>query len=165
MKSTCNITIKTGPAITHGFERSIADMYFIPIGLFVKSGALSVLWKTVGKTASDFSSITWTNFIFANLLPVTIGNIFGGAVMVGLVYWFIYLLKGLSQNPIDCSWWMKKDWKRVPGIKIISFSLHGTFEKQIFRTQLKTVPNLKQQQCASRMRIEWHRCQTDFEWE
>jgi formate transporter len=74
-------------------------MYFIPIGLFIKSGAPSVFWETVGKTALDFSTITWTNIIFANLLPVTIGNIFGGAVMVGLVYWFIYLRKGLVAKP------------------------------------------------------------------
>jgi formate/nitrite transporter len=81
--------------VAAGFEHSIANMYFIPLGLFVKSGAPSVFWQTVGKTAADFSGITWTNFIFANLLPVTLGNIFGGAVMVGLVYWFIYLRKGL----------------------------------------------------------------------
>ena len=35
--------------------------------------------------------LTWGNFFIANLLPVTIGNIIGGAVMVGLVYWFVYL--------------------------------------------------------------------------
>lgn len=81
--------------VASGFEHSIANMYFIPIGLFIKRGAPSVFWEAIGKTASDFSSITWTNFIFANLLPVTIGNIFGGSVMVGLIYWFIYLRKGL----------------------------------------------------------------------
>ena len=53
-----------------------------------------MFWETIGKTASDFADLTWTNFIFTNLLPVTIGNIFGGAVMVGLIYWFIYLRKG-----------------------------------------------------------------------
>ena len=81
--------------VAAGFEHSIANMYFIPIALFVKSGAPSVFWETVGRTASDFSGITWTRFVFANLLPVTIGNVFGGSVMVGLIYWFIYLRKGL----------------------------------------------------------------------
>ncbi|HIJ56227.1 MAG TPA: formate transporter FocA [Deltaproteobacteria bacterium] len=81
--------------VAAGFEHSIANMYFILIGLFIKTGAPSVFWETIGKTASEFAGITWTNFIFANLLPVTIGNIFGGAVMVGLIYWFIYLRKGL----------------------------------------------------------------------
>jgi formate transporter len=36
-------------------------------------------------------SLTWSNFVWANLLPVTIGNIIGGALMVGVVYWFVYL--------------------------------------------------------------------------
>jgi len=47
----------------------------------------------IGKTAADFPNLTWGNFFVANLLPVTIGNIIGGAIMVGLVYWFIYSRK------------------------------------------------------------------------
>jgi formate/nitrite transporter FocA (FNT family) len=37
--------------------------------------------------------LTWSNFFTKNLLPVTLGNIIGGAVMVGLIYWFVYLRK------------------------------------------------------------------------
>jgi formate/nitrite transporter FocA (FNT family) len=70
-------------------------MYFIPIGLFVKSWAPASFWEMIGKTAADYASLTWTNFFIANLLPVTIGNIVGGALMVGLVYWFVYIRKGL----------------------------------------------------------------------
>ena len=44
----------------------------------------------IGKTAADFPDLTWPNFI-ANLVPVTIGNAIGGSLMVGLIYWFIYL--------------------------------------------------------------------------
>jgi formate transporter FocA len=77
--------------VAAGFEHSIANMYFIPIGLFIKSGAPAEFWSNIGKTAADFSGLTWGNFFVANLLPVTIGNIIGGALMVGLVYWFIYL--------------------------------------------------------------------------
>jgi formate transporter FocA len=77
--------------VAAGFEHSIANMYFIPIGLFIKAGAAPAFWDQIGKTASDFSNLTWGNFLLANLLPVTIGNIIGGALMVGLVYWFIYL--------------------------------------------------------------------------
>jgi formate/nitrite transporter FocA (FNT family) len=43
--------------------------------------------------------LTWGNFFIANLLPVTIGNIIGGAVMVGLIYWFVYLRKPKSAVP------------------------------------------------------------------
>lgn len=77
--------------VAAGFEHSIANMYFIPVGLFIKAGASSTFWANIGKTAADFSNLTWGNFFLANLLPVTIGNIIGGAVMVGLVYWSIYL--------------------------------------------------------------------------
>ncbi len=77
--------------VAAGFEHSIANMYFIPVGLFIKSGANADFWTAIGKTAADFPNLTWSNFFIANLIPVTIGNIIGGAVMVGLVYWSIYL--------------------------------------------------------------------------
>jgi len=80
--------------VAAGFEHSIANAYFIPIALFIKSGAPAHFWETVGKTASDFPALTWYNFIFSNLIPVTIGNIIGGSVMVAAVYWFVYLRKG-----------------------------------------------------------------------
>jgi formate/nitrite transporter FocA (FNT family) len=51
---------------------------------------------SIGKTASDFPSLTWANFFIGNLLPVTIGNIIGGSVMVAAVYWFVYLRKRAS---------------------------------------------------------------------
>ncbi len=77
--------------VAAGFEHSIANMYFIPVALFIKNGAPAEFWTNIGKTAADFSNVTWGNFFVANLLPVTIGNIIGGVLMVGLVYWFIYL--------------------------------------------------------------------------
>lgn len=72
-----------------GFEHSIANMYFIPMGLLIKGFAPEFL-GVIGKTAADYANLTWGNFFIVNLLPVTIGNIIGGAVMVGLIYWFIY---------------------------------------------------------------------------
>ncbi|MDT8897493.1 MAG: formate transporter FocA [Thermanaerothrix sp.] len=82
--------------VAAGFEHSIANMYFIPIGLFIKEWAPASFWKLqalvdAGKTLESYANLTWGNFFLANLLPVTIGNIIGGAFMVGLVYWFIYL--------------------------------------------------------------------------
>jgi len=77
--------------VAAGFEHSIANMYFIPVALFIKAWAGADFWTQAGKTAADFPNLTWSNFFLANLLPVTIGNIIGGAVMVGLAYWFIYL--------------------------------------------------------------------------
>ena len=77
--------------VAAGFEHSVANMYFIPIGLLIKGSAGAGFWEMIGKTAADYGNLTWTNFFLANLLPVTIGNIIGGAGMVGLMYWFIYL--------------------------------------------------------------------------
>jgi len=76
-----------------GFEHSIANIYFIPMGLFIKAGAPDSFWKAIGKTAADYPGLTWDNFFVGNLLPVTIGNIIGGSIMVAAVYWFVYLRK------------------------------------------------------------------------
>ncbi|MGB8577022.1 MAG: formate transporter FocA [Pseudolabrys sp.] len=79
--------------VAAGFEHSIANIYFIPMGLFIKAGAPDSFWRAIGKTAADFPELTWGNFIVGNLVPVTIGNIIGGSIMVAAVYWFVYLRK------------------------------------------------------------------------
>ena len=76
--------------VAMGFEHSIANMYFIPMGLFIKVGAADAFWHGIGKTASSYPDLTLRNFLAGNLLPVTMGNVIGGAVLVGLVYWFVY---------------------------------------------------------------------------
>lgn len=87
--------------VASGFEHSVANMYFVPLGLFIKSAAESSFWNALGMTATDWSDLTWGAFFLKNLLPVTIGNILGGAGCVGLVYWFIYLRprKSVQQKP------------------------------------------------------------------
>jgi formate/nitrite transporter len=77
--------------VAAGFEHSIANMYFMPLGLFIKDFAGADFWSLIGKTAADYSAITWGNFLLGNLLPVTIGNIIGGALLVAAVYWSIFL--------------------------------------------------------------------------
>jgi len=67
--------------VAAGFEHSVANMYFLPIGLLVK--------EEVPEGAAH-PDLTWSNALLDNLVPVTLGNIFGGAVMVGLVYWLVY---------------------------------------------------------------------------
>ena len=75
--------------VAAGFEHSVANMYFVPFGLFIKAfDPAFVLAHQI-----DLNSLTWQSFLFNNLLPVTIGNIIGGAGLVGLSYWFIYLRK------------------------------------------------------------------------
>lgn len=77
--------------VAAGFEHSVANMYFVPIGLMIRAGAPASFWADIGKTSADYADLTWSNFLLANLLPVSIGNIIGGVLLVGLAYWFIYL--------------------------------------------------------------------------
>ncbi len=75
--------------VAAGFEHSVANMYLIPIGLFVQAWGPATLWTQIGPQAAG-DVLTWTNFALS-LIPVTIGNIIGGGGLVGAVYWFIYL--------------------------------------------------------------------------
>lgn len=72
-----------------GFEHSVANMFFIPAGMMAQTDILIASTMTI--PASEHLSIS--GFLSQNLIPVTIGNIVGGSVFVGLFYWFIYLRK------------------------------------------------------------------------
>lgn len=72
-----------------GFEHSVANMYFISAGLLAKQQPELVQLVT----NVSLESLTMSGFIWNNLLPVTLGNIIGGSVFVGLFYWFIYIRK------------------------------------------------------------------------
>jgi len=76
--------------VVAGFEHSVANMYLIPLGLFIKAWGPAELWAQIGNNAGEYATLTWPAF-FNSLIPVTIGNIIGGGGLVGLVYWFIYL--------------------------------------------------------------------------
>ncbi|MCC6573321.1 MAG: formate transporter FocA [Planctomycetes bacterium] len=74
-----------------GFEHSVANMYFVPLALMVQHLAPPEFWMSAGKTGGDYPHLNWLAFFTNNLLPVTLGNILGGSVLVGTMYWFIYL--------------------------------------------------------------------------
>jgi formate transporter len=76
--------------VAAGFEHSVANMYFIPVAIAIRNLAPEGFWSQIGRVPADFPNLTMEGFL-ANLVPVTIGNIIGGALMVGIVYWFIYL--------------------------------------------------------------------------
>lgn len=77
-----------------GFEHSVANMYFIPAGLLLADNAGMVTAASqLSGGVLDLSQLTLAGFLLNNLLPVTIGNMLGGGVLVALVYWFIYLRK------------------------------------------------------------------------
>ena len=70
-----------------GFEHSIANMYYVPAGIFAASNpayqALAV------KAGVNLANVTWGSFFMGNLLPVTIGNILGG-LAVSFIFWYCY---------------------------------------------------------------------------
>jgi formate/nitrite transporter len=72
-----------------GFEHSVANMYFICAGLVAKQQPE----LAAHVSAMTLENLTVSGFLFNNLLPVTLGNIIGGSVFVGLFYWFIYIRK------------------------------------------------------------------------
>jgi formate/nitrite transporter len=74
--------------VAAGFEHSVANMYFVTAGLFIEQDTAFVASLA---EPPDLTSLTWSGFLIDNLLPVTIGNIVGGSLMVGAVYWFVYL--------------------------------------------------------------------------
>jgi formate transporter len=78
--------------VAAGFEHSVANMYLVPLGLLIRDWAPPELWAQIASSPENFSSLTWSGFLIS-LVPVTIGNIIGGGVLVGGVYWFIYLRK------------------------------------------------------------------------
>ncbi|HKL10137.1 MAG TPA: formate/nitrite transporter family protein [Clostridia bacterium] len=67
--------------VLSGFEHSVANMYFIPLGKFLGLG------------------ISWTQIWIANLVPVTIGNIIGGAILIPMAYWYSYAYQKREMEP------------------------------------------------------------------
>lgn len=79
--------------VASGFEHSVANMYFIPMGITLSNEptVLAALAKTLTNPGAALANLTWGGFFLRNLIPVTIGNIIGGAVFVGGAYWVAYL--------------------------------------------------------------------------
>jgi formate/nitrite transporter len=84
--------------VAAGFEHSVANMYFISIALLIKTDDAFV---SNLEPPPDLSGLTWGSFFTDNLLPVTIGNIIGGAIMVGAVYWFVYLRRRPLEDAVE----------------------------------------------------------------
>lgn len=81
--------------VAAGFEHSIANMYFVPYALFIKYFDPTYA-STVGDKVANLDKLTLEAFAVNNLIPVTIGNIIGGALLVAAVYWAIFLRPGDS---------------------------------------------------------------------
>ena len=72
--------------VASGFEHSVANMFFVPMGIILK-GVPSL----VALSNLSLANLTWSGFIINNLVPVTLGNIIGGGFFVATLYWYVYL--------------------------------------------------------------------------
>jgi CBS domain-containing protein len=76
--------------VSSGFEHCVANMFMVPLGITIQMFAGPEFWTSIDVNASQYSDLTPWHFVSANLIPVTLGNIIGGAVLVGLANWSIY---------------------------------------------------------------------------
>lgn len=76
--------------VAAGFEHSIANLYLLPYGLAIKAWAGPEFWAAIGQSETAYPELTAGGALH-NIAVATIGNLVGGSLMVGLIYWFVYL--------------------------------------------------------------------------
>ncbi|HHT9137981.1 MAG TPA: formate/nitrite transporter family protein [Candidatus Wunengus sp. YC60] len=105
-----SVIFPIGGFVASGFEHCVANMYFIPMCMVLRKNpaVIAAAEKMAGKTL-DVSQLTWKGFFINNLFPVTLGNFIGGVILIGVVFWFIYLR---------------------PDISLLSFSIKPDFPKR-----------------------------------
>lgn len=84
------VTMPIALFVASGFEHSVANMFMVPLGILIRTFAGGDFWATSGLDSAAYGDLTWSNFFVDNLLPVTLGNIVGGGVMIGVLYWTIF---------------------------------------------------------------------------
>lgn len=83
-----------GMFVASGFEHSIANMFMIPAGISIVNFAEPEFWSSTGLDITHYESLTVMNFVVKNLIPVTIGNIIGGGIFIGLWNWYLNVKAG-----------------------------------------------------------------------
>lgn len=78
--------------VVSGYEHCVANMYYIPAAIFAKSNPVYVekAMSAYGYTAAQIDSINWGSFLVKSAIPVTLGNMLGGMVFIGLLLYFIH---------------------------------------------------------------------------
>lgn len=84
------VTLPIALFVATGFEHSVANMFMLPLGILISDTAGADFWAGANIDASSYANLTWDSFLLDNLLPVTLGNIVGGGVMIGIMYWTIF---------------------------------------------------------------------------
>lgn len=115
--------------VSSGFEHCVANMFMVPLGIMIQNFAPDSFWLNAQTTAAQYADLNIGQFIFSNLIPVTFGNIIGGAVLVGLFNWTIYTrpqLK-LALKPITHT-------QKLTSVKEFKMNTH-IFAKNIMNTK------------------------------
>jgi len=94
--------------VVSGYEHSIANMYFIPAGIFASTNPGYLAAYTMVPGAPHISGLSWGSMFTNNLIPSTLGNIVGGMLLVGVVYWFIYLRGSTEKETLQLARRKKK---------------------------------------------------------
>jgi formate transporter len=95
--------------VAAGFEHSVANMFFIPAAIVVRAVAPASFWTAIGSSADAYSNIDLGGFV-SNLIPVTLGNIVGGALLVAAMYWLAYLRPRHAAVLSDASMQEDRPW-------------------------------------------------------
>jgi formate/nitrite transporter len=85
--------------VAAGFEHSIANMYFVPLAMLIRD--FDPAFVATRAIAGSLEPLTWAAFLTRNLVPVTLGNVIGGGVLVAAAYWFVYLREPATPPPSD----------------------------------------------------------------
>src|SRR5574344_1640289 len=83
------MVLPVGMFVASGFEHSIANMFMVPAGISILNFAEPEFWSYLGVDPLKYADLTIVNFIVNNLIPVTIGNIIGGGLMIGVYNWYV----------------------------------------------------------------------------
>ncbi|MGO1173527.1 MAG: formate transporter FocA [Actinomycetaceae bacterium] len=94
------VTMPIALFVASGFEHSVANMFLIPLAILIKDTAGADFFANAGVDAAAYSDLTWGAFYLDNLIPVTLGNVVGGGVMIGVLYWTIFhYVEGRKPKP------------------------------------------------------------------
>ncbi|MEL4503586.1 formate transporter FocA [Luteococcus sp. H138] len=91
------LTLPIAMFVACGFEHSVANMFLLPFAMMLKTWAPASFWAETATSADAFSHLSWTGIFTSNILPVTVGNIIGGGIMIGVFYTIVHKKIGAAK--------------------------------------------------------------------
>ena len=123
--------------IASGFEHCVANMYIIPAGITASLDPTIASVVTSAHPTWDLATLNTSSFVFGNLIPVTLGNIFSGAILVGGIYWFLYVKEDNKEYArLSINW---KDISHLLADTSVVVSKNYKFAKEKILNNFKTL--------------------------